>query len=233
MVPNSLGPAELLIHYGTKAQKDYYLPRLADGREIPCFGLTEPGAGSDAGAIKSHGEVFKDKDGKLYIKLNWNKRWITLSAISTLIGLAFVLRDPDNLLKKGKEPGITCAMIPAKTKGVVLGRRHDPLGVPFFNCPTQGKDVIVPIDAIIGGKSYAGKGWQMLMGCLAAGRGISLPANSTGGAKAVSRVVTSYATVRKQFGLSIGRFEGVEEPMARILGIPTLWKRHVRIPVVV
>ena len=218
MVPNSLGPAELLVHYGTEEQKKYYLPRLADGREIPCFGLTEPGAGSDAGAISSYGEVFKGDDGKLYMRLNWNKRYITLAAVATTIGLAFKLRDPQNLLGKGADLGITCALIPSNTPGVVLGRRHDPLGVPFYNCPTQGKDVVVPIDAIVGGADGAGKGWGMLMECLAAGRGISLPAQATGGAKLMTRVTSAYTVVRQQFGVSIGKFEGIEEPLARIAG---------------
>lgn len=217
MVPNSLGPAELLAHYGTDAQKKRLLPRLATGDEIPCFGLTEPTAGSDAGSIISSGVLFKGPDGRLQIKLNWNKRWITLAAISTTIGLAFRLRDPENLLGKGEDVGITAALIPSNTPGVVLGRRHDPLGVPFYNCPTQGKDVIVDAEeAIIGGVANAGKGWLMLMECLAAGRGISLPAQATGGAKLAARVVSAHALVRRQFGMSIGRFEGVEEPMARI-----------------
>ena len=163
MVPNSLGPAELLNHYGTQKQKDYYLPRLAAGVEMPCFALTEPNAGSDAGGMTSDGEVFKGEDGELYMRLNWNKRYITLAAIATVLGLAFKLRDPDNLLGKGEELGITCALIPSDTEGVELGRRHDPLGVPFYNCPTNGKDVVVPIDAIIGGKDGAGNGWRMLM----------------------------------------------------------------------
>lgn len=217
MVPNSLGPAELLAHYGTEAQKNRYLPRLATGEEIPCFGLTEPTAGSDAGSITSTGVLFKGPDGKLQIKLNWNKRWITLAAISTTIGLAFRLRDPENLLGKGEDVGITTGLIPANTPGVVLGRRHDPLGIPFYNCPTQGKDVIVDAEeAIIGGIANAGKGWLMLMECLAAGRGISLPAQATGGAKLAARVVSAHSLVRRQFGMSIGRFEGVEEPLARI-----------------
>lgn len=218
MVPNSLGPAELLMHYGTKEQKEYYLPRLARGEEIPAFALTEPNAGSDAGGMESRGEVFKGDDGELYIRLNWNKRYITLAAISTVLGLAFKLYDPENLLGKGTGLGITCALIPTNTKGVVLGRRHDPLGVPFYNCPTQGRDVIVPIDAIIGGKEGAGNGWRMLMESLAVGRGISLPAQALGGAKMATRVVGAYALIRKQFGLNIGRFEGIEEPMARIGG---------------
>lgn len=218
MVPNSLGPAELLMHYGTDKQKEYYLPRLAAGVEMPCFALTEPNAGSDAGGMTSHGEVFKGEDGKLYLKLNWNKRYITLAAISTVIGLAFKLRDPENLLGKGEDPGITCALIPSDTKGVVLGKRHDSLGVPFYNCPTQGHDVIVPVDAIIGGEGGAGNGWRMLMESLAVGRGISLPAQGLGGAKLSTRVVGAYAAIRKQFGLNIGKFEGIEEPMARIGG---------------
>ncbi len=219
MVPNSLGPAELLNHYGTDAQKKKYLSRLAIGEEIPCFALTEPGAGSDAGAITSSGELFKGDDGKIYIKLNWNKRWITLAAISTIIGLAFKLRDPKNLLGKGEDLGITCALVPAKTPGVVLGMRHDPMGIPFYNCPTQGKDVVVVAeDAIIGGLEGAGKGWGMLMESLGAGRGVSLPAQSAGGIKLAARVTTAHSTIRKQFGVSIGLFEGVEEPLSRICG---------------
>ncbi|XGC82493.1 acyl-CoA dehydrogenase [Bdellovibrio bacteriovorus] len=219
MVPNSLGPAELLAHYGTDEQKKRWLPRLADGSEIPCFGLTEPTAGSDAGAITSTGVLFKGEDGKIYIRLNWNKRWITLAAISSVIGLAFRLRDPENLLGKGEDLGITCALIPSKTPGVVLGRRHDPLNTPFYNCPTQGKDVVVNAeDAIVGGIEGAGRGWMMLMECLAAGRGISLPAQATGGAKLATRVTSAHSVVRRQFGVSIGKFEGVEEPLARIGG---------------
>jgi acyl-CoA dehydrogenase len=216
MVPNSLGPAELLIHYGTKSQKDYYLPRLARGEEIPCFGLTEPHAGSDAGSITSSGVIFKGEDGKLYIKLNWKKRWITLGAAATLLGLAVKLRDPENLLGKGKNIGITCVLVPSTTPGVLLGRRHNPLGVPFINSPIDGKDVVVSIDQIIGGTEGAGKGWQMLMECLAAGRSISLPSQAAGGSKAVNRLVGTYAQVRHQFGMPIGKFEGVGEAIARI-----------------
>ncbi len=216
MVPNSLGPAELLIHYGTEEQKKNLLPRLARGEEIPCFALTEPNAGSDAGSLTSSGVLFKGDDGKLYMKLNWNKRWITLAAISTILGLAFRLYDPENLLGKGNDLGITCALIPSNTKGVVLGQRHDPLGVPFYNCPTQGQDVVVSVDCIVGGIANAGKGWGMLMECLAAGRGISLPAQSVGGSKLVTRVASAHAAIRKQFGVPIGSFEGVEEPLARI-----------------
>lgn len=218
MVPNSLGPAELLLHYGTEKQKAHYLPRLADGREMPCFALTEPNAGSDAGAISSSGEVFRGEDGKLYMRLQWNKRYITLAAVATLLGLAFKLRDPKNLLGKGEDLGITCALIPTATEGVRLGERHDPLGVPFYNCPTHGKDVVVPVSAIIGGPENAGRGWLMLMESLAAGRGISLPASSTAATKMAARVSGAYATVRQQFGLSIGKFEGIHEPLARIAG---------------
>ena len=220
MVPNSLGPAELLLHYGTEEQRKKYLPRLANGQEIPCFGLTEPQAGSDAGAIESEGILFKGDDGQIYIRLNWNKRWITLAAISTIIGLAFKLRDPDNLLGRGEDLGITCALIPSDTKGVVLGMRHDPLNVPFYNCPTQGHDVVVnAADAIIGGLDNAGKGWPMLMESLAAGRGISLPSQSVGGLKLLTRVTSAHSLIRKQFGVPIGKFEGVEEPLARISGM--------------
>ena len=218
MVPNSLGPAELLIHYGTQAQRDYYLPRLAHVEDIPCFALTEPQAGSDAGNISASGEVFKDDDGALKLRLNWQKRYITLAPIATVLGLAFKLRDPDNLLGKGENPGITCALIPTDTPGVRVGERHDPLGVPFHNGPTEGHDVVVPIDAIIGEADGAGRGWQMLMESLAAGRGISLPASASGGAKGVFRVASAHAGVRKQFGLPIGKFEGIEEPLARIGG---------------
>ena len=222
MVPNSLGPAELLVHYGTQEQKDKLLPKLAIGEEVPCFALTEPGAGSDAGSIQSKGTVFKGDDGKLYLKLEWNKRWITLAAVSTTLGLAFRLFDPENHLGKGEDVGITCALIPTNTEGVVVGQRHDPLGVPFYNCPTQGKDVVVPIDAIIGGPERAGDGWMMLMDCLGAGRGISLPSQGAGGSKMATRVVGAHSVLRKQFGMSIGKFEGVEEPLARIGGFTYL-----------
>ncbi len=220
MVPNSLGPAELLHHYGTEAQKKKYLPRLANGDEIPCFALTEPHAGSDAGSIQSYGVVYKGADGQLYIRLNWNKRWITLAAISTLLGVAFRLRDPENFLGKGEDVGITCALIPTNTKGVVVGERHDPLNVPFYNCPTQGHDVEVLLeDVVVGGVEGCGKGWSMLMDCLTAGRGISLPSQSAGAGKYASRAVSAHATNRKQFGLSVGQFEGVEEALARIVGL--------------
>lgn len=216
MVPNSLGPAELLLHYGTKKQQDYYLPRLATGKELPCFALTETGAGSDATSIESNGVVFKDKDGQIKIKLNWKKRYITLGGVATIIGVAFKLRDPNKLIGDKEEVGITCALIPSKTKGVIQGRRHDPLATPFINSPLDGRNVVVGLDAIIGGVKNAGKGWKMLMESLAAGRGISLPSTSSGGAKMVLRAVGSYSGLRQQFGTAIGKFEGVEEVIARI-----------------
>jgi acyl-CoA dehydrogenase len=169
--------------------------------------------------LQSEGVLFKGPDGKLAIRLNWNKRWITLAAISTILGLAFRLRDPENLLGKGEDVGITCALIPTTTPGVVIGRRHDPLNVPFYNCPTQGKDVVISVeDHVVGGVEGCGIGWSMLMDCLSAGRGISLPAQSAGGGKYYTRIITNHATIRKQFGVSIGKFEGVEEPIARVAG---------------
>ena len=219
MVPNSLGPAELLIHYGTDEQKNYYLPRLASHEEIPAFALTEPNAGSDAGAISSRGEIFKGEDGKLKIKLNWSKRYITLAPISTVLGLAFKLYDPENHLGKGTSLGVTCALIPTHLPGIDNGHRHDPLGIPFYNGPTYGKDVVVDLEAsVIGGADGVGRGWRMLMESLAAGRGISLPAVGTYGSKMVARVAGAHAVVRKQFGLSIGKFEGIEEPLAVVGG---------------
>jgi len=215
MVPNSLGPAELILHYGTQEQKENYLPRLADGRELPCFALTEPLAGSDATSISSSGEVF-EKDGELFIRLNFDKRYITLGSVATVIGLAFVLNDPNELLKKGKDLGITCALVDSKLDGVVQGQRHDPLGVPFINSPISGNDVLISINDIIGGISGVSKGWLMLMESLSVGRGISLPSTSTGGVKLSAAVAGSYATVREQFGLSVSKFEGVEEVLARL-----------------
>ncbi len=216
MVPNSLGPAELLLHYGTQKQRDYYLPRLANGTDLPCFALTEPTAGSDATSIISYGTLFKDDKGVIKISLNWNKRYITLGAYATVIGLAFQLRDPDHLLSSKEDIGITCALIPHETPGVKQGRRHDPLATPFVNSPLNGENVIVGIDAVIGGEAGLGKGWKMLMECLAAGRGISLPSTSCGGSKLVARVVSAYSAIRQQFGMAIGKFEGVEEVLARI-----------------
>ncbi|TAN52148.1 MAG: acyl-CoA dehydrogenase [Betaproteobacteria bacterium] len=219
MVPNSLGPAELLLHYGTQAQKDYYLPRLARGQEVPCFALTSPEAGSDAASIPDHGVVCRGLwQGKevLGMRVTWDKRYITLGPVATLVGLAFRLYDPEQLLGGKDDLGITCALVPAHTPGVEIGRRHLPLNAAFQNGPTRGKDVFMPIDWIIGGQEYAGKGWMMLMNCLAAGRSISLPASSAGGAKALTRYTGAYARVRSQFRTPIGRLEGVEEALGRI-----------------
>ena len=217
-VTNSLGPAKLLLRYGTQAQKAHYLPRLATGKDIPCFALTEPNAGSDAGSITSEGVVFKGEDGKLYLRLNWSKRYITLGAIATLLGLAFQLKDPKNYLGLGENAGITCVLIDTSTEGVTINQRHDPMGVPFYNSPTTGHSVIVPVEQIIGGVKGAGQGWKMLMECLASGRGVTFPATSAGISQLVSRVTGAYSIIRKQFGLSIGKFEGVQEPLARIAG---------------
>ena len=225
MVPNSLGPAELLLRYGTEEQKNHYLPRLAKGQEIPCFALTGPEAGSDASSIPDTGIVCHQKlNGKdtLGIRLNWDKRYITLAPVATVLGLAFKLFDPDHLLGDTKELGITLALIPTKTPGVNIGRRHFPLNMAFQNGPTWGENVFVPIDWIIGGAPQIGKGWRMLMECLAAGRAISLPALSTGAGKIACRATGAYARIRKQFKLPIGRFEGVEEPLARIAGLTYL-----------
>lgn len=221
MVPNSLGPGELLMQYGTDDQKQHYLPRLAKGDEIPCFALTSPVAGSDAGAIPDKGIVCKGTwEGKevLGLKVTWNKRYITLAPVATLIGLAFDLRDPDGLLGDDPHPGITCALVPADTPGVEVGARHDPLGIPFPNGPVRGRDVFVPVDAIIGGPAMAGQGWPMLMECLAAGRALTLPAIACAGTQGMLRYVAAYASVREQFGTPIGRFAGIEEPLARIAG---------------
>jgi acyl-CoA dehydrogenase len=219
MVPNSLGPGELLVHYGTEQQKNYYLPRLAKGVEIPCFALTSPEAGSDAAAIPDFGIVCKGTwQGRevLGMRVTWDKRYITLGPVATLLGLAFKLYDPDGLLSDQKDLGITCALVPTNTPGVNIGRRHLPLNQAFQNGPNSGKDVFMPLDWIIGGPEYAGKGWMMLMGCLAAGRAISLPTTSVGGAKALTRFVGAYARVRGQFKTPIGRLEGVEEALGRI-----------------
>ncbi|MDO5687027.1 MAG: acyl-CoA dehydrogenase [Neisseria sp.] len=232
MVPNSLGPGELLQHYGTEAQKDYYLPRLAKGEEIPCFALTSPHAGSDAGSIPDFGVVCKgdytdpitgeEHKDALGVRVSWEKRWITLSPVATVLGLAFKMFDPDGLLGDRfggkKDIGITCALVPTAHKGVQIGRRHFPSGSVFMNGPTWGADVFIPIDWIIGGLDYAGRGWQMLMDCLSVGRCISLPANSVAAGKASSYATGLYARIRDQFGLAIGRFEGVDEAMARIGG---------------
>src|SRR5687767_6069471 len=219
MVPNSLGPGELLLHYGTDEQKSHYLPRLARGLEVPCFALTNPEAGSDAASIPDYGIVCKGQwQGKevLGMRVTWDKRYITLGPIATLLGLAFRLYDPEHLLGDKEDLGITCALVPTNTPGVNIGRRHLPLNAAFQNGPNSGKDVFMPIDWIIGGKEYAGKGWMMLMGCLAAGRSISLPTSSVGGAKGLARVTGAYARVRSQFKTPIGKLEGVEEALGRI-----------------
>ncbi len=219
MVPNSLGPAELLLHYGTDEQKHHYLPRLAKGIDVPCFALTSPEAGSDAASIPDYGVVCKGMyQGKevLGMRVTWDKRYITLGPVATLLGLAFRLYDPEHLLGEKADLGITCALVPTSHPGVVIGRRHLPLNAVFQNGPNSGKDVFMPIDWIIGGKDYAGKGWMMLMGCLAAGRSISLPTSSVGGAKGLARVTGAYARVRSQFKTPIGKLEGVEEALGRI-----------------
>jgi acyl-CoA dehydrogenase len=219
MVPNSLGPAELLLHYGTDQQKNHYLPRLAKGLEIPAFALTSPWAGSDAASIPDVGIVCKGQyQGREVIgmRVTWDKRYITLGPICTILGLAFRLYDPDGLLGGKKDIGITCALVPYDHPGVDTGRRHLPLNAVFVTGPTRGKDVFMPLDFIIGGPAMAGQGWRMLMECLAAGRSISLPGSNTGMAKMTARAVGAYARVRSQFNLAIGRFEGVEEPLTRI-----------------
>ena len=221
MVPNSLGPAELLMRYGTDAQRDYYLPRLARGQEIPCFALTAPEAGSDAASIPDRGVVcYGEHKGQrvLGLRVTWNKRYITLAPVATILGLAFRLFDPDHLIGDKEDIGITLALIPTSTPGVQIGRRHYPADQSFQNGPTQGKDVFIPFDCIIGGQARVGQGWRMLMDCLAAGRAISLPALGTGAAMFCARLSGAYARVRRQFGLPIGRFEGIEEPLARIAG---------------
>ena len=222
MVPNSLGPAKLLLHYGTEAQKRKYLHRLARGEEIPCFALTGPQAGSDAGAIPDRGDItYGEFAGRrtLGIRLNWDKRYITLAPVATLIGLAFKLYDPDQLLGRQRALGITIALIPRDTPGVQIGQRHMPLNIPFQNGPIRGRDVFIPLDWVIGGEAGIGQGWRMLVETLAEGRSISLPALATGAGKLASRYTGAYAGVRRQFGLPIGQFEGVEEALARIAGL--------------
>lgn len=220
-VPNSLGPAELLLHYGTEDQKNYYLPRLADGREVPCFALTSPHAGSDAGAIPDKGVVCKGQwrgQEVLGMRLTWDKRYITLAPVATVLGMAFKMYDPDGLLGDEESLGVTCALIPTDTPGVEIGRRHFPLNAPFQNGPTRGQDVFVPLDFIIGGQDMIGQGWRMLMECLAVGRSISLPSMSSGSATAGAFATGAYARIRRQFGVHIGAFEGVQEALARIGG---------------
>ena len=220
-VPNSLGPGELLMHYGTQAQKEHYLPRLADGREVPCFGLTGPFAGSDATSIPDYGIVCQgDWNGAqvLGVRLTFDKRYITLAPVATIIGLAFRMYDPDALIGDTKDIGITLALLPRDTAGVEIGRRHFPLNSPFQNGPVRGNGVFIPLSQLIGGEDLAGRGWQMLNECLSIGRSITLPSTSSGGGKSAAVVSGAYARIRKQFGLSVGRFEGVEEALARIGG---------------
>ncbi len=221
MVPNSLGPGELLTHYGTEDQKKFYLPRLADGTDIPCFALTSPSAGSDAGAIPDTGVVCKGKwqgGNVLGFRLNWDKRYITLAPVATLLGLAFKARDPDGLLGDTVDLGITCALVPTDLPGITIGRRHLPSSAAFMNGPTQGEDVFIPLSHVIGGEQQIGEGWSMLVQSLAAGRAISLPALGTAGGKYAALMTGAYARIRKQFKMPIAYFEGVEEAMARIAG---------------
>ena len=219
-VPNSLGPGELIEHYGTDAQKEHYLPRLAQGKEVPCFALTGPTSGSDAATMRDIGYVtkgtYKDQE-VLGVSLSWDKRYITLAPKATLLGLAFRLFDPEGLLGEDEDIGITLAMIPTDYPGVNIGRRHLPSGSAFPNGPNWGKDVFIPMEFIIGGQERVGQGWRMLMNCLSVGRAISLPASSTAGAKAMLRHTTAYTRIRKQFGMPIGRMEGIEEVLARLI----------------
>jgi len=222
MVPNSLGPGELLMHYGTEEQKSYYLPRLARAEEIPCFALTGPYVGSDAGALPDIGIVCKGTyKGKetLGFRVSWDKRYITLAPVATILGVAFKAYDPEHLLGEKEDLGITLGLIPTDLPGIEIGTRHNPLNAAFMNGPTRGKDVFIPFDCLIGGTEYIGKGWMMLMNCLSVGRAISLPALGTGAGKHASRVTGAYGRVRKQFRVPIGKFEGVEEALARIGGL--------------
>lgn len=221
MVPNSLGPAELLLQYGTDEQKQHYLPRLAAGQEVPCFALTSPEAGSDAGAMPDRGIVCRGQwqgEEVLGLRVTWEKRYITLGPVATLLGLAFKVHDPDGLLGDQEDLGITLALIPTDTEGVDIGRRHFPLNAAFMNGPNSGTDVFIPMDYLIGGQPMIGHGWKMLMNCLAVGRSISLPAGGTGAAKMASMTTGAYARIRRQFNLPIGEFEGVQEALARIGG---------------
>ncbi|MBD3897558.1 acyl-CoA dehydrogenase [Halomonas sp. ML-15] len=221
-VPNSLGPGELLLKYGTQQQKDHYLPRLADGREIPCFGLTGPRAGSDATSIPDTGVVCKqvvNGEEVLGLRLNFEKRWITLAPIATVVGLAFRMFDPDGLLGGENDLGITCALIPRDTDGMEIGRRHHPIGSPFMNGPIVGKDVFVPLDTIIGGPDMAGQGWRMLVECLSVGRCITLPSGATGTSRYALGWSGGFARIRRQFNLPVAEMEGVQEPLARIAAL--------------
>lgn len=221
MVPNSLGPGELLLEYGTEEQKDFYLPRLASGQDIPCFGLTSTEAGSDAAAMIDRGVVcHATVEGKktLGMRVNWSKRYITLGPVATLLGLAFKLSDPDHILGDTEELGITVALVPTDTEGVEIGRRHLPAMQAFQNGPNSGTDVFIPMEWVIGGQDRVGQGWKMLVSALAAGRGISLPSLSNSGTKAAARATGAYARIRRQFGIPVGQFEGVQEVLARIAG---------------
>ncbi|MBN9472582.1 MAG: acyl-CoA dehydrogenase [Bordetella sp. SCN 67-23] len=222
MVPNSLGPGELLLHFGTDAQREHWLPRLADGRDIPCFGLTSPEAGSDAAAMVDHGVVCKGMwQGRevLGMRLTWHKRYITLGPVATVLGLAFKLRDPDRLLGDREDIGITVALVPTDTPGVEIGRRHLPAMQVFQNGPNQGKDVFIPMESVIGGAERVGQGWQMLMTALAAGRGISLPSLAAASCVFSAHTSGAYARVRQQFGIPIGKFEGVQEKLGRLAAL--------------
>ena len=221
MVPNSLGPAELLLNYGTEGQKEYYLPRLARGEEVPCFALTSPLAGSDAGAIPDRGVICRGQwngEDVLGMKVTWNKRYITLSPVATLIGLAIKVYDPDGLIGDQEDMGVTCVLVPHDTEGVHQGARHLPMNTVFMNGPTWGEDVFIPMEQIIGGQEMIGKGWTMLLECLSVGRSISLPALATGAGKVSCMTVGAYAAIREQFGRSIAQFEGVQEAMEPITG---------------
>ncbi len=222
VVPNSLGPGELLVKYGTQAQKDHYLPRLANGDEIPCFALTSPLAGSDATSISDTGIVCKGEwEGEEItgMRLSFDKRYITLAPVATLVGLAFKLNDPDHLMGDIDDYGITCALIPRDTAGLEIGNRHLPVGDPFLNGPVRGRDVFVPLDYIIGGRAMAGKGWRMLVNCLSAGRCISLPSSANGMARHAVATTGAYARIRKQFNIPIGQMEGVQKPLAKMAGL--------------
>ena len=218
-VPNSLGPGELLVKYGTQEQKDHYLPRLADGRDIPCFGLTGPRAGSDATSIPDVGIVCKGQwngEEVIGIKLNFEKRWITLAPIATVVGLAFRMFDPDHLIGEKEDIGITCALVPRDTKGMDIGRRHYPIGSPFFNGPIHGKDMFIPLEYIIGGQEMAGQGWRMLVECLSVGRCITLPSGASGAGATMAGWSGGFSRIRRQFGVSVAEMEGVQVPLARL-----------------
>jgi len=219
VIPNSLGAAELIKHYGTEQQKTDYLPKLARGEYVPCFGLTEPTAGSDAASIKAEAVVFKDNDGALKLRMNFRKRYMTLGPAANLATIACQLVDPDNLLGKGEAPGITCVLVHQGTPGFRNDRHHEPIGDPFYNGPLFGTDVVVPAGNIIGGPAYAGMGWNMLMQQLAGGRAISLPAGAVGGARVVAAMTAAYSMVRQQFNLPIGRMEGVEDKVGRVVAL--------------